>query len=103
MCVATLDKMAAAQSTDRTELLGAVADVCHRVQRLLACYEEGREPDTLDCLVFHVERLDRILSAIGNISSEALEAVGVALSLLEELNRSCKRTESMWVRARFTS
>ena len=39
------------------ELLGAVADVCHRVKRMVQCYEEGREPNTLDCLVFHVDRL----------------------------------------------
>ena len=45
------------------ELPGAVADVCHRVKRMVECYEEGREPNLLDCLVFHVDRLRRILLA----------------------------------------
>ena len=41
----------------------------------------------IDCLVFHVDRLHHILLAL-NLRSEILEAVGVALSLLEELNRA---------------
>ena len=64
----------------------AVAGVCRRVKQLVASYEEGREPDKLDCLVFHVDRLYRMLLAL-NVNNHVLEAVGTGLSLLEELNR----------------
>ena len=70
------------------ELLGAVADVCHRVKRMVECYEDGREPNTLDCLVFHVDRLRRILLAV-DVPDEVLEAVGMAHSLIAELNSAC--------------
>ena len=60
------------------ELLEAVTGVCRRVQRLVACYEEDREPDKLDCLVFHV---DLILLAF-NVNMEVLEAVGTGLGVL---------------------
>ena len=82
--------MAVQPSGEQTELLGVVADVCRRVQRLLTCYEEGRESVTLDCLVFHVDRLHRLLVAVDDVyntgSSDVLEGVGMALSFLEELN-----------------
>ena len=42
----------------------------------------------LDCLVYHVDRLYRILLAINACSNNVLEAVGMSLSLLEELNRA---------------
>ena len=41
------------------------------VQRLVACYEEPRDPD---CLVYHVDRLHRILLELNTCSSEVLEA-----------------------------
>jgi len=75
-----------ASSVNR-EMLEAVVVVCQRVQRLVACYEEGREPDKLDSLVYHVDRLHRTLLAI-NTCSNVLEAVGMSLTLLEELNSS---------------
>ena len=82
--------MAVQLSSDQTELLGVVADVCRRVQRLVTYYEEGRESGTLDCLVFHVDRLRRLLVAVDDVyntgSSDVLEGVGMALSFLEELN-----------------
>ena len=36
------------------ELLDAIAGVCQRVKRLVACYEEGREPENL-IVIEHVE------------------------------------------------
>ena len=75
-------------STENSELLESVIRICQRVQRLVACYEEDREPDKLDCLVFHVDKLHRILLALNTTSSGILEAVGMSLTLLEELNRS---------------
>ena len=70
------------------ELLAAIVGVCQRVQQLVACYEEARDPDKLDCLVYHVDRLHHILLELNTCSSEVLEAVGLSLTLLEELNRS---------------
>ena len=70
------------------ELLEAIVGLCQRVQRLVACYEEGREPDKLDCLVYHVDRLHRTLLGINACSNSVLEAVGMSLTLLEELNRA---------------
>ena len=75
------------------ELLAAVANVCRRIKRMVECYEEGREPDTLDCLVFHVDRLRRILLAM-DVPDEVLVAVGMAHSLIAELNSAC-RTPNM--------
>lgn len=87
-------KMASVDSLSRnSELLEAVAAVCQRVKRLVACYEEGREPDKLDSLVFQVDRLYRILLALSTCSSDVVEAVGRSLSLLEDLNRA-QSTES---------
>ena len=60
---------------------------------MVECYEEGREPDTLDCLAFHVDRLSRILLAM-DVPDEVLEAVGMAHSLIAELNSAC-RTPNM--------
>ena len=71
-----------------SELLEAVAAVCQRVKRLVACYEEGREPDKLNALVFHVDRLYRILLAVNSCSSDVVEAVGRSLRLLEDLNKA---------------
>lgn len=70
------------------ELLEAVVSLCRRVKLLVASFEEGREPDKLDSLVFHVDRLYRLLLALANTSSTVLKAVGKSLSLLEELNRT---------------
>ena len=53
----------------------------------MTSYVEGRGADKLDCLVFHVDTLYRLLLAL-NISNDTLEAIGAGLSLLEELNRS---------------
>ena len=69
------------------ELLERVAGVCRRVKELLTSYEEDREPDKLDCLVFNVDRLYRLLLAL-NVSNDVKECVGAGLNLLEELNRS---------------
>ena len=69
------------------QLLDTVAGVCRRVQRLVACYAEGREPDKLNCLVFHVDRLHCMLLAL-NVSNEVLEAVGMNLTMLEELDQA---------------
>ena len=71
-----------------SELLEASVGVCQRVKRLVTCYEEGREPDKLDCLVYHVERLHRILLALNSSNREVVDTVGMSLTLLEDLNRS---------------
>ena len=67
------------------ELLDAIIGVCRRVQRLVVCFEEGREADKLDSLVYHVDRLHRFLLAT-NTRNNVLEAVGLSLTLLDQLN-----------------
>ena len=70
------------------ELLEVIVVVCRKVIQLVECYEVGREPDKLDCLVYHVDRLYRILLALNTSTNGLLEAVGTSLTLLEEMNRS---------------
>ena len=62
----------------------ASVGVCRRVKQLLALYEEETEPDKLDCLVFHVDRLYRLLLAL-NVSNDTLEVVGAGQSLTKNL------------------
>ena len=45
-------------------------------QRLVACYEEPRDPDKLDCLVYNVDRLHRILLELNTCSSEQVRSSG---------------------------
>ena len=68
------------------ELLEAIVRVCRRVQQLLMVYEEGRDPDKLDCLVYHVGRLQRMAMALDNCSTQVIEATSRSLTLLEDLN-----------------
>lgn len=70
------------------ELSEAVIGVCSTVSMLVDSYEETRQPDKLDALIFHVDRLRRVLLPLDVCSNEVLEALGVSLSLLEELDRS---------------
>ena len=74
--------------TDSLEILEATRGVCRRVRHVLVRYEEGREPEQLDCLIFHVERLHRLLLSLHVTTDDIIEAVAVSLSLLEELNSS---------------
>lgn len=71
-----------------SELLEAIVGVCQRVKRLVACYEEGREPDKLDCLVYHGKATWYF--ALNTSGTEVVDAVtvGMSLTLLEDLNRS---------------
>ena len=56
------------------------------MQRFLASYEEGRETNKLDSLVYRVTRLYRILLAADNCGSDVLEAVGKSLTLLQDIH-----------------
>lgn len=48
---------------------------------------EGRETEKLDCLIFNVSMLHRLLLS-SDTGNEILEAVGVGLSLLEEVHHA---------------
>ena len=70
-------------SEDR-ELCEVALAICRRVSQALALYEEGREANSLDSLIFDVDRLYRfLLSSVSN--NEMLENLGVALSILQEI------------------
>ena len=55
-----------------------VAGACQRVQQITNSYDEGREPNKLDCLVIHVDRLYSMLVAL-DLGTEILEAVVLVL------------------------
>ena len=71
------------------ELYRIIIDICQFVQRLIDCYQQTRQPDTLDSLVYQVERLYRILLNFESCSNAVLEAVGTSLRLFHGLNESC--------------
>ena len=71
--------------SDSLEILEATRGVCRRVRHVLV---EGREPEQLDCLIFHVEKLHHLLLSLHVTTEDIIEAVAVSLSLLEELNSS---------------
>ena len=72
----------------RSEISDAVIGVGRRVQQYLRSYEDGRERDTLDCLIYHVERLYCMLLTYENLSSDVLEAVATSLTLLQDIDMS---------------
>ena len=63
-------------STSNNELAKAAFGVSQRIQCLLVAYEEIRELHELDSLVYHINRLYRIVEAC---SSGVSEATGVSL------------------------
>ena len=80
----------------RSEISDAVIAVGRRVQQYLGSYEGGREEDTLDCLIYHVERLYYMLLTYDNLSSDVLEAVAKSLTLLQDIDMN---TQSGYVTA----
>ena len=70
------------------ELMEALLHLCRMVQRLVKCYEEGRESESLDSLIYSVERLYRVLLGLGTCSTDVLEAIGVSITLLQDLSTS---------------
>ena len=58
------------------EAISKKLEPMQRVQRLVACYEEPRDPDKLDCLVYHVDRLHRILLELNTCNSEQVRSSG---------------------------
>ena len=58
------------------EAISKTLEPMQRVQRLVACYEEPRDPDKLDCLVYHVDRLHRILLELNTCNSEQVRSSG---------------------------
>lgn len=55
------------------------------IRRILRSYDRSRDPDELDFLVYQVNKMYSILRAYDGCSSEVLEIVSVALSLLEDI------------------
>ena len=75
------------------ELVEALSRVCRVVLHLVESYDEGREPDKLDLLVFQVDRLYRILLSL-DVSNQILETLCASLCLLQELNESLQNVAS---------
>ena len=55
------------------EAISKKLEPMQRVQRLVACYEEPRDPDKLDC---HVDRLHRIMLELSTCNSEQVRSSG---------------------------
>ena len=72
---------------ENSELQNALNGICQKVLQLIAQYEEGKEPEKLDCLVYHVGRLFRMLMLLNDSTNELLEATSKGLALLENLNK----------------
>ena len=70
------------------ELEDVLQSYCRTIQRLLVSYEETNDPDKLDSLTYHTNRLHRILLTLNTCSFQVLELISVSLSLLEDLNSS---------------
>jgi len=70
------------------ELNDTLLGVCRSIQRLLLQYEESREPQGLDSLIYQVDRLYRILLACSACSTDVLEAVSTSLALLQDADNT---------------
>ena len=77
---------ATASPVANTELDEALSRICRVVRHLVQSYEESKEPDKLDLLVFQVDRLYRLLLPLDIRSDQVLEAISASLCLLQELN-----------------
>lgn len=77
----------AAVVVSSTELAEALSRVCRVVVHLVESYDEDREPDKLDLLVFQVDRLFRMLLSL-DVSDQILEAISASFCLLQEVNES---------------
>ena len=66
----------------------ALYSLCRIVQRLFGSYYATRDPSELDVLIYQVSKLFRMMRASDQCSTELLEAVGVGLSLLQDIQHS---------------
>ena len=84
-----------AQATS-TELIEALSRLCEVIQHLVESYDESREPDKLDMLVFQVDKLYSMLISLDICSNQVLDALCVSACLLQELNESSQNI-LVWV------
>ena len=70
------------------DLSSILVGVCHCVQRLISLYNENRDPNELDFLVYQVNRLYHILTACDWCNSQLLEDIAIGLRLMEEQSAS---------------
>ncbi len=66
------------------EVAKVVVGQCRTIHLLLHCYEERKEPDTLDSLIYHLDRFYHNLVRL-DITDRTLESVGISLSLIQEI------------------
>lgn len=74
------------------EIHEAIAGICVAIQHLVVSYDAIRDPGSLDCLIYQVGKLLRILVVVAYCSNHVLEAIGRSLTLLEELQGSSSLT-----------
>ena len=72
-----------ASQPEAGEFRTALIDSCGAVSRAVEKYEEEKSPSSLDSLLYHSNRLYRLLLA--SSGEEELEQVGRSISLLMEL------------------
>jgi hypothetical protein len=67
-----------------TELIGRM---CNTLKRLISFYDESKDPQTLDSLIYHLNRLYRTLLPFENdYNDDIIEVLSLCLTLLENLN-----------------
>lgn len=81
-------------SVRESELDEAVFTSCRIVQQLLVSFLATGDPSELDVLIYEVTKLYYFLRASSMCSSETLEAVGIGLTLLQNVQNSSEERGS---------
>ena len=77
-----------------SELDEAVFTLCRTVQQLVVSFLTTGNPSELDVLIYQVTKLYQLLRASTMCSSETLEAVGIGLTLLQNVQNSFEERSS---------
>lgn len=72
-----------------------VRDLCHRVERDIALYEESRDPQTLDSLVMQVDLLLQHLHRLG-VGEELVQDTAQALAVLSQYGEELVDSLGSW-------
>jgi hypothetical protein len=63
-----------------------VRRIARIVQRALISYDETNDPQSLDCLVYHLDRLYRTILPLDHYDDRVIEAFGTSLSFLHDIS-----------------
>ena len=81
-------------NVQESELDEAVFTSCRIVQQLLVSFLTTGDPSELDVLIYQVTKLYHLLRASSTCSYETLEAVGIGLTLLQNVQNSSEESSS---------